>query len=139
MADVRRHGNIVGFWGTLATDGQTPLTENVQAGEFSRPQYVGQYGGDFAIYVYSNVANTVTLYTAHSSQLTTEGSDPGRVAPPWNYFYPTAFSDPNLTASYTLSPGVGISLLIPRFVPGWTMLKATGSSQLYAGWELATT
>lgn len=138
MANVRRHGNIVGLWGTLAADGQTPVAETVQAGQYSRPQFVGQFGGDLALYLSSSLPTTITLYAAHSSQLTSEGSDPGRVAPPFSQFYPVFSSDPNLIVNYSFTGAGNVVILVPRFAPGWIMLKTTGGGQIYAGWELAT-
>lgn len=135
MSDYRRYGEIVGFWGTLAADGVTPVAEAVLANGLSRAAYLDT-AVDIGLGILLNVsaATTITVLAAHSSQPTVEGDEPDRSTPPANnLFYPVQW---NATSSALTFAGAGTAyLLIPQFIPGWVRLQSSNAANIIGGYE----
>lgn len=129
----RRHGEIVGFWGTLDSN-DNPVAVAVQAGASSQAQYIGQNVDQFSFLVSVDAATSITLYAAHSSELNSEGNNPDRsVSPPISLFYPVYWNTTQIKLTFS---GAGTAyVMVPDFVAGWVLLKSSGAANIYAGYE----
>lgn len=132
MSDFRRHGELVGYWGTLDATG-APVVAATGTG-FSAKVFIGEAVHSYGYLVNVSGACTVTLYAAHSSQVTVDGDEPDHSTPPGDtlflpYFY-------NGTAIATTFAGAGSAYVqVPNFVAGWTALKASVGVNAWAGYE----
>lgn len=133
MSDFRRHGQIVGFWGTLNASG-VPQAAAVLSNGLSSAVYLDEATDKLGVLVSVDAATTISLLAAHSSQLNVEGDEPDHsTAPSSSLFYPVQW---NGTVSSIAFAGAGSAYwVIPDFVPGWVMLKSSGAANIIAGYE----
>lgn len=120
---LRRSGNPTSLWNNVA----------VSANGTSNAVELARSADQIAIYITVSGATTVSLETAHSGAVTSEGVLSDTATSDWGQLY---YIDTPLQIQFTAAGSV--SWIVPDFEPGWIRLRSSNAVTITAGHEVTS-
>lgn len=122
---LRRSGNPTSLWNNVA----------VGANGTSNAVELARSSDQLVIYVTTSGATTITLETAHSGAVSSEGVLSDTATTDWGPLY---YINTDSPVELVLAGAGSASWIVPDFAPGWIRLRSSAAVTLTAGHEVTS-